>query len=57
MPPFGNLYDVAVFVDEALAEDETIVFNAGSHTDTMSLAYGDFERLVKPNVADIAVRA
>ena len=25
MPPFGNLYEVAVYVDRALAEDETIV--------------------------------
>lgn len=53
MPPFGNLYDLPVYVDRALTDDETIVFNNGSHTDTMSLAYKDFERLVKPTVADI----
>lgn len=52
MPPFGNLYDVPVYVDKTLAEDETIVIQAGTHTDTISLRYKDFERLAKPAVAD-----
>lgn len=52
MPPFGNLYQVPVYVDRELAEDETIVFQAGTHTDTMSIQYADFERLVQPEVAD-----
>ena len=56
MPPFGNLYDLPVYVDKALAEDETIVFRAGTHTDTMSVKYADFERLAKPTVADFAHR-
>ena len=55
MPPFGNLYDLPIYVDKSLAEDETIVFNAGTHTDTLSLKYADFERLVKPTIADLAV--
>jgi len=50
MPPFGNLYGMEVFVADALAEDEEIVFNAGSHTELIRLAYKDFERLVKPKV-------
>ena len=54
MPPFGNLYDVPVYVDKTLSEDDTIVFQAGSHTDTMSLNYADFERLAQPVVADFA---
>ncbi len=54
MPPFGNLFDLPVHVDSALAEDETIVFEAGTHTDTMSMRYADYERLVKPNLAEFA---
>lgn len=50
MPPFGNLYDMAVFVARRLAEDEQIAFNAGSHTELVRMAYADFERLVKPKV-------
>ena len=54
MPPFGNLYDVPLYVDKTLAEDETIVFRAGTHTDTMSVSYADFERLVEPTIAEFA---
>jgi Ala-tRNA(Pro) deacylase len=54
MPPFGNLYDLSSYVDKSLAEDETIVFEAGTHTDTMSMKYADFERLAKPTVTEFA---
>jgi Ala-tRNA(Pro) deacylase len=55
MPPFGNLYDVPVYVDRALGRNERIVFQAGTHNVTMSVAYADFERLARPTVADIAM--
>jgi Ala-tRNA(Pro) deacylase len=54
MPPFGNLYGIKVFVDDSLAEDEEIAFNAGSHTELMRLSYRDFERLVHPQVVEVA---
>lgn len=54
MPPFGNLYDMEVFVAEPLTEDEEIAFNAGSHTELVQLSYKDYERLVKPKVLDFA---
>lgn len=50
MPPFGNLYDMEVFVAESLAEDEEIAFNAGTHVELIRMAYADFERLVEPVV-------
>ncbi|OGO51342.1 MAG: hypothetical protein A2148_10585 [Chloroflexi bacterium RBG_16_68_14] len=56
MSPFGNLYDLPVYADKALAEDETIYFQAGTHTDTMSLKYADFVKLVKPTVAEFSRR-
>ncbi len=51
MPPFGNLYGVPVVVDTSLAEDDTIVVQAGTHTDSLSLKYADYARLVQPSVA------
>jgi Ala-tRNA(Pro) deacylase len=51
MPPFGNLYGIPVYADRALEENETIVFEAGTHTDTISIAYADYERLAQPTVA------
>lgn len=51
MPPFGNLYNVPVWVDESLAQDEEIVFNACTHTQAIKMKYSDFARLVHPTVA------
>jgi len=57
MPPFGNLWDMDVFVDQHLREDEEIVFNAGNHTEVVRLPYADFERLVKPAVGQLSTRS
>jgi Ala-tRNA(Pro) deacylase len=56
MSPFGNLFDIPVFVDESLAKDLEIAFNAGSHNELIRLSYEDFERLVKPKVLKFAAR-
>ena len=50
MSPFGTLYAMSVIVDRSLGESEDIVFNAGSHTDTIRMRYRDFAALVKPKV-------
>ncbi len=51
MPPFGNLYNMAVYVDQLLTKDEHIFFDAGTHTGAMKLRYRDFAELVHPTVA------
>lgn len=55
MPPFGNLYGMDVYVAEPLAEDEEIAFNAGEHTELLRMPYRDFNRLVRPKVADFTI--
>jgi Ala-tRNA(Pro) deacylase len=50
MPPFGNLYNLDVYLAPSLAENDQIAFNAGSHTEIITMAYRDFERLVQPKV-------
>jgi Ala-tRNA(Pro) deacylase len=54
MPPFGNLYDMEVFVADSLTKDDYISFNACTHTDILTIAYADFERLVRPRVLAFA---
>jgi Ala-tRNA(Pro) deacylase len=54
MPPFGNLFDMEVWVDRTLTEDEDVVFNAGSHTELVKLSYKDYEKLVHPRIADFS---
>jgi Ala-tRNA(Pro) deacylase len=51
MPPFGNLYNMPVWVDESLTQDKEIVFNACTHKQAVKMKYADFARLVRLNVA------
>lgn len=51
MPPFGNLYGMDVYVGGTLTRADRISFNAGNHTEVLTLPYLDFERLVMPQVA------
>lgn len=53
MPPFGNLYGLPVYVDKSLQAEESIVFPIGTHTETMSLKYADFARLVQPQIGEL----
>ena len=56
MPPFGNLYGQDVYVEESLTADESIAFNAGSHSELIQLSYRDFKRLVNPKVVRMSTR-
>ncbi|HMP72165.1 MAG TPA: YbaK/EbsC family protein [Kiritimatiellia bacterium] len=54
MPPFGNLYGIPVYIDPMIAAQPQIVFQPGSHTETMAISYADYARLVRPHVAQVA---
>jgi Ala-tRNA(Pro) deacylase len=56
MPPFGNLYSLQTYVDQHLAEQDYIVFEAGTHTDAIKMSYRDYEKIVKPKVNDLAIK-
>ena len=53
MPPFGNLYHIETYVADSLTKDDTIAFNAGSHTELIKMAYQDYEHLVHPKKAKL----
>jgi Ala-tRNA(Pro) deacylase len=53
MPPFGNLYELPVYADRALADCDDIVFRVGTYTETMKIAYVDFQRLAEPKVGEL----
>ena len=54
MPPFGSQYGLETYVDEHLAADPEILIPAGTHEDSVLLAWKDFERLAQPKVAAFA---
>ena len=55
MPPFGNLYGLTTYVDKSLARQDYLVFEGGTHTDAIKLSYIDYERMVRPQIEDLAI--
>jgi Ala-tRNA(Pro) deacylase len=53
MPPFGNLYDMSVYADASLAENEEITFSAGTHRELVRMGWDDMVRLVNPMVDNL----
>lgn len=46
-PPFGNLYDMPVYLDAGFTS-ELMVFNAGNHEETIRMSTADYVELVQP---------
>jgi len=53
-PPFGNLYNMDVFVAEKLTSDSNIAFNACNHAELIQMSYKDYQRLVHPTVIKLS---
>jgi len=56
MPPFGNIYKLPVYVDQSLSDDENIVFNAGTHRESVKISFSDYQKLIRPQVCSFAVK-
>lgn len=56
MPPFGDLYDLPMYVDESLKEESEIVFNSGNHIETVKIKREDYDSLIGDEAyADISI--
>jgi Ala-tRNA(Pro) deacylase len=53
IPPFGSLFSLPTTCDEALGQNETINFNAGDHSISIALAYGDYAKVEQPNLGEV----
>lgn len=53
MPPLGAIYQMPCYVDARLTENDVIVFNAGSHEQSIKLATPDYLKLAEAVVADL----
>ena len=51
----GMVYPMVL--DQTLADDEEIVFEAGTHREAIKMAYGDYVALVHPSVQRFAKAA
>lgn len=48
IPPFGSLFNLPTYCDDRLKENETIYFNAGSHTCSIGMGTTDYLVVEKP---------
>lgn len=55
MPPFGMMYGHHVFIERCFVGEPEMVFNAGTHTDSLCMHYGDFVEVTKPTVGVFGV--
>ena len=55
MPPFGMMHGHRVFVERCFVGEPELVFNAGTHTDSLCMHYGDFADIVHPTVGTFGV--
>ncbi|HEY5702650.1 MAG TPA: YbaK/EbsC family protein [Gammaproteobacteria bacterium] len=53
MPPFGNLFDMDVYIEESMTSSNKITFNAGTHTELIQMSMEDFLNLLQPRVVRI----
>lgn len=53
-PPFGILFGMETYADSALAGEEYIAFNAGTHTELIAMKFADWWRLAHPKLASIS---
>ena len=56
MPPFGNLYNMSVYADASLADNEEITFTAGTHRELLRMNWSDMAQVVSPVVDNLTHR-
>lgn len=54
IPPFGSLFNLPTLCDRKLGENETINFNAGDHSVSLSMRYSDYLLAEGPELGDYA---
>lgn len=52
VPPFGNLFNVPVYIDKNLLDNKKIDFNAGKQTVSIEMNLNDYIKVVKPKVEE-----
>lgn len=53
IPPFGSLFGLPTICDDRLAENETINFNAGSHSDSFQLTCAAYIGYENPRIGKV----
>ena len=57
IPPFGNLYGLATWVEKSVTGKEHITFLAGTLIDTITLAYSTYQELEQPSIGTFSSKS
>jgi len=50
-PPIGKLFGMPTLMDESLTADETVTFQAGTHTDAVTMSLAEYRRVAGAEIA------
>jgi Ala-tRNA(Pro) deacylase len=53
-PPIGRLYGMTTLMDESLMRDDHVTFQAGTHTDAVTMSLADYRRVAHAEMAHFA---
>jgi Ala-tRNA(Pro) deacylase len=53
MPPLGAMYGLTVFLDNSLAGEPAIAFNAGTHREVIHMRTAEYRRLAQPIIVSL----
>lgn len=56
-PPIGKLFGIPTLMDEAVLHEDTVTFQAGTHSDAITMSLADYRRLAQPELAHFARHA
>ncbi len=54
VPPFGHIFGIPLYMENGLATNTRVAFNAGLHNKSISLSEKDYEKVAKPITGDYA---
>ena len=54
MPPFGNLFNIKVYFDKSVVENDIVAFNAGTHTKSIKMKAKDLVKVVNPVIGEFS---
>ena len=50
-PPIGRLWGITTLMDESLLNDDMVTFQAGTHSDCVTMSLMEYRRIAQPEVA------
>lgn len=51
IPPFGNIFDIKIYLDDAILERDSLIFCAGDPAVSIRMKTKDYKNIVNPTIA------